>query len=78
MSLREFPFDFDSLDIFIHQCESASASEYVLRGFDDDDDEQTSVRFFFDVFSLLSEWQARYTEIACMLRERGEREADHP
>ena len=59
MQLQAFPFDHDSLDIFIHQAEHASANEYVFRGFDDDDDEQASVRFFFSIFETLSDWQLR-------------------
>jgi len=59
MTLHAFPFDHDSLDIYIHQAEHASSEEYVFRGFDSDDDEQTSVRFFFSIFETLSEWQLR-------------------
>lgn len=43
MTLHEFPFDHDSLDIYIHQAEHASSEEYVFRGFDSDDDEQSCV-----------------------------------
>ena len=49
MDLRDFPFDRDFIEIFIHQAENASAAQYVFRPFGDAEEEGGSVRFFFDV-----------------------------
>jgi hypothetical protein len=60
MDLRAFPFDRDSIEIHIHQAESSSRDEFILRPHDDPDEEGQSVRFFFDVFR-----QVRPTAISC-------------
>jgi len=62
MDLRNFPFDHDWIEVFLHQSESASAREYVFRPFADHTaldafaEERSSVKFFFDVKQELAEW----------------------
>lgn len=44
MSLNNFPFDSDVMDIWVHQAEDQSSKEFVMRPFDDPDEEKCSVR----------------------------------
>jgi len=59
MDLREFPFDRDSIDVHVHQAESSSRDEYILRPFEKAEEEEQSVRFFFDVFSQVTEFEVQ-------------------
>ncbi len=59
MSLKDFPYDFDSVVIKMQQSEDGSSADYVFRPYEDAADEATAVRFFFDIEEQLTEWQLR-------------------
>ena len=56
MKLHAFPFDCDDISIHVHQNETSSRDDYLLRPFTDAAEEQQSVRFFFGVFEDLTEF----------------------
>mgnify|MGYP003683914619 CR=1 FL=1 len=69
MSLHDFPFDTDMLELYVHQAESASRDEYVLRPYgggwngyrrlsdgEAHERESRSVQTFFDVTAEIDEW----------------------
>lgn len=57
MNLRDFPFDRDSIEVHVHQAESSSRDEFILRPFDDPSEEQQAVRFFFNAFDAVTEFE---------------------
>ena len=66
MSLHAFPFDFDEVQLYVHQAEDSSADEYVFRAYEADNDEAASVRFFFGVNEALAEWEVRgHSKLCC-------------
>ena len=56
MDLHRFPFDRDSVEVHVHQAESSSRDEFVLRPWPEPD-EATSVRFFFDLATQVNEFR---------------------
>jgi len=56
MKLHAFPFDADVIEMHLHQNERSSRDEYVLRPYEDPDEEKAAVRFFFGVFDDLTEF----------------------
>ena len=57
MDLHAFPFDRDSIGIHVHQAESSSRDEFILRPHTDDEEESQSVRFFFDLWHQVTEFE---------------------
>jgi hypothetical protein len=56
--LHAYPFDRAVVQLHIHQNENSSRDVYVFRPFDDAEEEPHSVRFFFDLFEDLKEFDA--------------------
>lgn len=47
VSLQDFPFDADGIELHIHQNEQSSRDEYLLRAYETVEEEQTSVSCSF-------------------------------
>lgn len=71
MDLRKFPFDRDSIEVHVHQAESSSRDEFVLRPFEGAE-EAESVRFFFDLFKQVTEFEVTGFSKECWEQIRAE------